>query len=217
MAMKMKGIWVTDPDYPHLGGNVPDSDPGTFYGNTLWPWLLEQFNPETVLDVGCGVGASTKWFTSKRKTFGFDGLPYNIEQCAKRNGLHVIEHEAPSFEVKDFPSHVWTHDLTKGPFVVNASMIWCCDVVEHIEEQYLPHVLDTLRPANTVVLVYGQAVHHNQGYHHVNNQDDPYWIAAMESIGFRLDSDLTRRALELVGKPERGGGWFAVSGKIFRR
>lgn len=185
--------FVTDTDYPHLGGNLDGADPGTLYPDDLFPWLVKKYSVKTVLDVGCGMGYALKEFRKLGCTaIGMEGLPDNAARC-----------EDPCI----------LHDLTRGPLIVRGiDMIWCCDVAEHIEKQYLENFLRTVTACRVLALTHGVEENASQGYHHVNNESNEYWIEKIVSTGMRYDAEATEEARR-VGNH----GWWPISGKIFLR
>jgi hypothetical protein len=184
---------VVDPQKPHLGGNMRGGDANTDYGATLWPWIINNYHPQVLMDVGCAEGHALRWFADKGvKAIGVEGLVQNAKRCREP---------------------VLVHDLTTGPVLVQGvDAIWCCDVVEHVEEKYIDNVLTTLRQAPICFLIHGTQEHDVSGWHHVNNQGHEYWIEKMESVGMMYDKDGTAKAKEVAGE-----GWFMHSGKIFKR
>lgn len=189
--------FVTDPANPHLGGNLEGGDPGTRYDRCVWPWALERFSPSSMLDVGCAEGYVVRWFKDHQvDSFGVDGLPFNVE-CARRSQISAA-----------------VHDLTTGPYVhpTPLDLIWCCDVMEHIAEEFLPNVMATFQQAPVVLLTTGTDLHAAEGWHHVTNKPESFWVAWMKRGGFELDKDATTEAR---GRCE--GGWFKHLGHVFIR
>jgi len=65
---------------PHLGGNVNVGDPFT-YSPRVWDYLLSRFCIKSVLDLGCGIGNASHYFSDKgANVLAVDGLPENIEK-----------------------------------------------------------------------------------------------------------------------------------------
>ena len=188
--------WVTDPERPHLGGNFDGGDLGTMYQDDLWPWLIDAFDVKTIADVGCGTGETLRWFLGRGCTgFGVDGLPWNVERARQRAGEILL------------------HDFQDGPCAFPpVDLIWCADVAEHVEEQFVPNLLQTLRQCRVLAMCQGTDENADMGWHHVNNQPEEYWVAKLAAAGMVEDAEATRRAREIGNH----GGW-AGTGRIYRR
>jgi SAM-dependent methyltransferase len=192
-APRARSRLAEDPDDPALGGNVIGGDRRTFHP-TLWSLLVERFAIESVLDVGCGEGHCVRYFAEHGiRAFGFDGLRQNIERA-------VVPIEL--------------HDLRSGPFVAPVDLVHCCEVVEHVDERYLPNVLRTL--ANGRVIAMTHAVPGQGGHHHVNCQPAEYWIERVEALGYTFLPDVTAEGKASI---ERADHWtyFVGTGLIFER
>lgn len=186
--------FVVDPQKPHLGGNMGGGDAGTDYSKDLWPWLVKKYMPTRILDVGCAEGHAMRAFRALGvDTIGLEGLAQNAKKC---------------------PQPTIVHDLTKGPYVVpNVDLVWCCDVVEHIEEQFVPNILLTFQSAKRVALCHGTEGMAHSGWHHVNNKSVEYWAEKMKSAGYVLDVEGTRESHEIT----KGRSYWPDSGRIWVR
>lgn len=189
--------YVTDPLNPHLGGNFDGGDDGTKYAADLWPWLLETFQPNTILDVGCGTGETLDYFKGRgRNVIGVDGLGFNAATCASRYKIPCV-----------------IHDLTKAPFMIEGvDLIWCSDVAEHIEEKYIGNLLYTLANAPLLAMCQGNEDSADVGWHHVNNKPESYWVEKLASVGMVEDVGLTAKSREKGNQ-----GWWARTGRIYVR
>ena len=187
--------YVIDKNQRHLGGNYGGGDPGTFYP-PLWHWLVGKYAVKTLIDVGCGEGYAVKWFqTHGIDAAGFDGLAQNVGNGMEKGTKNLCE-----------------CDLTKEPFVgSNVDMIWCCEVVEHIEEKYIDNLMQTFQLANIVVMTHGQPG--QEGWHHVNCQYGIYWVELFYKYGFDLEVNETIESKKFV----QDNSWFNKSGLIFKR
>jgi len=184
---------ATDPLRPDLGGNHIGGDPCS-WTPALWEHLLRAFNPASVLDVGCGEGHAVQWFLDHGvSAIGTDGLRDNILRSVAGNQL------------------IW-HDLTAGAYRFPAGLVWCCEVVEHIEERHIDNLLTTL--CNGAVIAMTHALPGQQGWHHCNCQPDEYWVERICARGYdALDPAPFRR----VAAMENERSWFSRSGLVFRR
>jgi len=162
--------------YKHLGGNVEGGDPNTFYP-ALWEWMVKELGVKSVLDVGCGQGYALREF--KRlgcEAFGIDGLPENVADCG---GLAVV------------------HDLTTGPYrCERVDLVWCCELVEHVEDKFLANLLGTLSGGRLVAMTH--ALPGQIGYYHVNCRAPDYWVEKMDEAGYVLRRDLTDKSRGLA-------------------
>jgi SAM-dependent methyltransferase len=193
----------------HLGGYIHGGDPGTWCPH-LWSWVVKEFQIRSVLDIGCGEGHATKFF----RDLGCDVV--GVDGCAQAIHDSVI------------PDHVVLHDFCEGAFVPERSfdLIWSCEFLEHVGEEYLPNILGTFAHTAKVIL----ATHafperrrsrarskRHHGHHHVNCRPSSYWIRHIEGAGFECQVDGTRRARTITLADYPGINHFARSGLLFTK
>ena len=185
--------YVTSTSQPHLGGNFDGGDLGTQYPNDLWPWLIQTFGPNSMADIGAGTGETAKWFGKQGlKTLCVEGLEWNAKKC---------------------PEPVIAHDLTSGPCVFPpVDLIWCADVAEHIEERFVGNLLVTLSQCKVLAFCHGTEESADQGWHHVNNKSEAYWVSLLAAVGMVESPEHTAKSRELGNH-----GWWPISGRIYRR
>ena len=184
---------VVDPQRPHLGGNMNGGDSSTDFATDLFPWLIKTFNIKSLIDVGCAQGHALHSFKALgvEKLLGIEGLKYNADHC-----------KVP----------VVVHDLTKGPVVVEGyEFVWCSDVAEHIEEQYVDNLLTTLANGKWLAMAQGDSGMTHSGWHHVNNKPESYWIEKLKTVGFETDEELTRQA-----RAQSTRGIWPTLGRIYK-
>lgn len=172
-------MYVSDAENPHLGGNIDGGDPLSICPS-LWKWAVEKFKVLSVLDVGCGRGESLECFKNYGlRGFGIDGLQANVDAVRK----------------KGLKGEVW--DLTIGSYqsASKFDMVWCCELVEHIEEKFVNNILDTFLVGRIAFMTH--AMPRQKGYHHVNCKDDKYWIDIMTQHGlwYLKDESIYSRSL----------------------
>src|SRR5690348_13147565 len=132
--MNYKGlVGAHSVDVPHLGGSIKVGDPFT-YCPTVWEYVISRFGIESVLDVGSGCGNASHYF--------------------HRKGLKVIAVDGyiPSVERSIYPAI--RHDLTSGPVYTRVDLVHCQEVVEHIEELFLDHLIDTLMTGKIILMTH---------------------------------------------------------------
>ena len=178
----------------HLGGFIKGGDPRTYYPQ-LWDKIIMDYKVETMFDVGCGEGYAVEYFQNKGiQASGVDGS----KKVLKNKVINNLE----------------IHDYTKGSFTINifykrryVDLIWCCEFVEHVEEEYINNFLETFKCGKIVILTH--ALPGQGGYHHVNEQNDIYWIDKMEKTGFEFDAVKTMEYRKLAHD------YFEKTGMVF--
>lgn len=152
----------------HLGGhqNKTHCDTGVL------EYFIQNYNINSMLDVGCGPGGQVLEAQRLGLTaIGIDG-DYTVER----------------------PGDSWViHDYTIGPSPVDNSfdLVWSCEFVEHVYEQYMPNFLQDFARGKWVCMTYAPPGF--PGHHHVNCQPEQYWIDAMKELGFSYSEEDTRR------------------------
>ena len=164
---------VVNPQYPHLGGFSMGGDPSTYYPH-MWKKLLDDLNINSIVDVGCGRGYSTEYFYKNFTTdvLGLDGceeaLRFNlVPQCVKK-----VDFTCETFELEK------TTDLC-----------WSCEFVEHVREEYCDNFLNVFGQCRYIAMTYAEP--DQGGHHHVNEQNEDYWVSKIESMGFKFDKEYT--------------------------
>lgn len=155
----------------HLGGS--DGGAGTNLPD-IFDRLKLKYRIKSVIDVGCGEGNGTRWwYDNGVHVIGVDGFEQYIEnnRIPKENLI--------------------LHDYTKGPLFLNQvfDLGWTSEFVEHVEEKYVVNFLATLAFCKHICMTF--ATPGQSGHHHVNCQDEDYWIGQMHSIGFKIDRQET--------------------------
>lgn len=144
--------YATDDNNTHLGGNILEGDPFT-YSPYVWDYLVDRFAVESVLDLGSGLGYSSKYFHKKDcKVIAVDGMDSNVQNAV-------------------FPTI--KHDLTNGPVKCKVDLVHCQEVAEHIDKEYVSNLMLSLACGKFVLFTH--ALPGQLGHHHVNLQPPEYW------------------------------------------
>jgi len=186
----------------HLGGywNVKNlwGDPGT-WSPEIWNKIIKDHNIESVADIGCGLGYSTRYFSQKGLyAVGIEGGLNAINNSVFEGNLLQNDYtESSAFDVENEE-----HDL-----------IWCCEFVEHVEEQYSDNFLSDFKTGKFLAMTFaepGQA-----GYHHVNCQPQEYWIEKVETLGFKFNKEYTEE-LRAIAKTTNENRSFTHGGHLLK-
>ena len=172
---------VYDIERPWLGGNIAGGD-DRCQDNAVFDYLIERFNPKSIIDVGCGEGQLIEYFHDKGLiVIGIDGLEHNKDVASNSIRDKII-----------------IHDYTKGLLEpIDTDMVISCEFVEHVHKRFLVNILPQFVYGN--VLVFTHAVENQEGYHHVNCENDPYWINLITSLGMIYLEKETGEARGRVG------------------
>lgn len=133
------------------------------------PLLIKLFNPQSIIDVGCGLGTWLSVFQQKQVNdiLGVDN-PANHDLR-----MLVIPQE-----------NFLAHDLTQ-PLKLDQrfDLTLCLEVAEHLPMMYAPQLIKSLTQLSNII-VFSAAIPYQGGIHHVNEQWPTYWIQLFEAEGF---------------------------------
>lgn len=189
----MENVFVTNPNKPHVAG---------YFALGEMPWtiikyLVEKYTPKTVLDVGCGPFASKKLFRS----FGV-GLVWCLDGDDQLLYRDDLKDELNTFCVVDLERSYYR-------FPCKFDMVFSYECAEHI--MAADNYINTITMNCDRILAITHALPGSGGHHHVNEQEDDYWIKRITEKGFKY---LENESLEARGL---GDGYFSRSGLIFQR
>jgi len=177
----------------HLGGhnNKTHIDIGAL------TWLQSNFNIKTFLDIGCGPGgmvqAAEKLGVS---SYGIDG-DYTLERYN--------------------PNKFLIHDFTKGPAPLTSKydIGWSVEFLEHVYEEYMPNYMRSFQQCKYVIITYAPPGW--TGHHHVNLQEENYWINKFTDYGFKYNEDYTQqlRNISTMNYPKKPRKAFVKNRGLF--
>ena len=132
------------------------------------PHVLELLKPESVIDVGCGVGS---WLAVFRE--------HGIDDYLGVDGVYV---DLDLLQIP--PDKFRPHDLTR-PLQLNRQfdLAVSLEVAEHLAAEHAAVFVASLVGLAPVVL-FSAAVPYQGGLHHVNEQWPGYWVDLFEKHGF---------------------------------
>lgn len=189
------GGYVRSSSIPSAAGlDVSNGDPATWTPR-LWEWAITRLGVTSMLDVGCGEGHAAHYFQSHGcDVAGVDGSQ-SARRASKIAGVH------------------YQHDFQLGPFQPTRTfdLVWSCEFVEHVREEFTSHFLQTFACADRYLMM-TYAPPGQPGWHHVNCQPAEYWIERISRLGFRFDQPLTRTSRQQCDK-----GHYRSKGLLFVR
>lgn len=189
----VENVFVTNPLKPHVAGYFALGEQPI---KTI-RYLVEKYKPVTVLDVGSGPFGSKKLFhmCGVQWVWCLDG----DDQLLYRDDLRD---QLGTFSVVDLERSYY-----RFPTVFD--MVYSYECSEHIEN--VDNYVETVTVNCGKILAITHALPNQGGYHHVNEQNDEYWINKITKKGFKY--------LEQESREGRiaGDGYFCLSGLIFER
>jgi len=171
-------------DLSHLGEN----EEGTFPKDTnthtedIWGWICIQYDINSVLDIGCGLGYNLAWF----KEYGFEILGVEGHPWAVKETL--------------VPGAVEQHDFTKGPWKPGKAydLCVCTEFAEHVEAEFEENWLVAIEMCKYLLI--SGAIPGQGGHHHVNEQPNEYWIEKFTRRGYCFDAAVSARLRETCSR-----------------
>lgn len=130
----------------------------------------------SIIDFGCGIGEYVNGFLQR----GIDAL--GVEGTV--NCIDKIVCPADRIKISDLRTII--------NFDRRYDLAVCFEVVEHIEDEYVPNLIANFNNASDSVLI-SAAPPGQGGHYHVNCQSKQYWIDAMKKADYKFNSDMTDR------------------------
>lgn len=146
------------------------SDDSSRSAAAVVPFLIEHYEPKSVVDVGCGVAT---WAA----VFKAHGVPHVVGidgEYVPREQLRIDE---GSFRAMDL------NELEIGKAVERFDLAICLEVAEHLEPASAESLVAFLCASSDCV-VFGAAIPGQGGTNHINEQPQSYWAALFERNGF---------------------------------
>lgn len=200
LSPSLKKISVAPmPERPDLGGSL--------IGAVEWDWdlvrlLSSRHHIRTVLDVGCGAGLTLDyWKAQNVECWGIDG------------NLRILDGPCQTKErllVADF-----TKQWLEWP--LQADLVWCVEVLEHVPERYEHNVIRTISHNAGRLAFVTAAAAGQPGYHHVNCKPQEYWIEALEAQGLQYLPETPLLLATLSDSGPFGKNYIKRNGMIFER
>jgi hypothetical protein len=107
-------------------------------------------------------------------------------------------------------------DLEEKPFSCgNPHLVWCAEVVEHVDAKALHNLMETLTQGKVACITHARPG--QGGHHHCNEQPASYWIDQFKRYGWELDRKATAES-KTIAKQDCTDwvNFWSQSGLIFR-
>jgi hypothetical protein len=160
--------FIYDEDYYAKRKN----DPWRSDAHNVAEEINKYFNPDSVVDFGCAIGAYLEPF------YG-DGVDIKGVEGNSDAFYHAVvpEEYLEQYDLRD-------QYLTKKKYDV----VLCFELAEHLPKQYADNLVSTLTEAGGTIIMTA-ATPGQGGTHHVNEQPREYWSEKFESRGYEYDPD----------------------------
>jgi SAM-dependent methyltransferase len=140
----------------------------TVSATQIVPILIDQFNPSSVIDVGCGNAAWLKVFTDHGiiDVLGVDG------DWVLKDELKIPVERFLTFNIEQ------ALDLHR-----KFDLALCLETAEHLDEHFAPVLIKTLVDHSDVI-VFSAAVPGQPGDRHINLKEPAYWSKLFRDYGY---------------------------------
>ncbi len=156
---------VTEKTYKHI-----EEEHNVHAATEVVPYLMQVFNPASVLDVGCGIGTWLSQFKKAgvKRITGIDNPYVNVNLL-----LRYLRKEEFS-----------PHDLTR-PFDLKQrfDLVMSLEVAEHLPETSAAAFIESLTKHGDII-IFSAAVPYQEGQNHINEQWPEYWQALFHKHGY---------------------------------
>ena len=157
------------------------------------PILIKEFNPKSVLDLGCNNGY---WLAEFEKAGVSDVMGVDCEDMISEL---VINKE--SFRVFDLAL-----ELNLGR---KYDMVLCLEVAEHLKEDHAEMLVRNICKHGNLV-VFSAAIPGQGGYNHVNEKPIAYWVAMFSRWTYTADERFRGKITDNVS------GWYKNNTVVYR-
>tara|TARA_B110000483_G_scaffold11389_1_gene13150 strand:+ start:1437 stop:2219 length:783 start_codon:yes stop_codon:yes gene_type:complete len=181
----------------HLGGSLNKTNTK---GINCLNYLKNKFNIKTLLDVGCGPGGIIEYCKDiDIDAFGLEGDSKVYNSSKVKNKIKKIDFSEEKYESKKIYDLVYSHEF-----------------LEHVDEKYMVNYLEAFKNSKYVLIT--AAPEGWTGHHHVNCQNNLYWIKKFNEIGlyhYPYESYKIRKVCNKRKNPAKNHKKFIVNRGLF--
>jgi len=145
--------------------------------------IINQFNPKSIIDFGCGTGDILSSFEKKGITvLGIDGSKANRKYSKIKKENFIL------FDLRKKFENNKKYDICL-----------CMEVAEHIEEKYSNNLINNLTSSSKLI-IFTAAPPGQGGLDHCNEKEYHWWIKRFNQHDYILDCDLTKCLKKEIAK-----------------
>ncbi len=163
--------------------------------------ILEVLQPESVADVGCGMGWTVEYLRTRLPCIGIEGT---------RTALSLMKPEVRRL--------VHLADLARDrplPQMADYELAVSIEVAEHIPEEDTGNFLDWCTQGQRLLLTAARPA--QPGVHHVNCRMPQWWRDRLGPRGWGYDDDLTQAWKRAAFQRTHGCPWVVRNAMVFER
>jgi SAM-dependent methyltransferase len=159
------------------------------------PLVIEQLQPKSVVDIGCGSGA---WLSVFRE--------HGVNDIFGMDGSWVDQ------DMLFIPAELFTKVDLKEPIRTERQfdLVLSLEVAEHIPAEFAGAFVDSLTRMGSAIL-FSAAIPGQGGTHHVNEQWPDYWVRLFEKRGFTVIDSIRKK----VWQNDKVEWWYAQNLLLF--
>lgn len=148
-----------------------EKDHNLISAQEIVPIIMEFITPQSVLDVGCGIGSWLSVYKQYMKTDNYLGIDaeYVDENLLKIPKDHFIKHDLRDIKSMPPPYTIKLDNMTK-----KFDLTQCLEVAEHLPNFAADDLVNFLTKTSDVIL-FSAAIPGQTGENHINEQWPDYW------------------------------------------
>lgn len=163
--------------------------------------IHDNFDFETAIDVGCGVGFVMERLDEwKHVVIGIDG------------SKHAVEIAPPRIR-----NQIATADITELEPRIKYDLVICTEVAEHMPEQHADKLVSVLCQYALGPIFFTAATPGQGGNDHINEQPHEYWVRKFADNSFVLNGAVTETMRARLADECKGMHWFGKNTLVFNR
>lgn len=165
----------------------------------ILPFVIQNFNPKSILDVGCGTGT---WLKVAKEL--------GVSEVVGIDGDYVDR----SVLLQNLDQNEFLAADLSFPFQLDRQfdLLICLEVAEHLHEDFAENFIYSLSLHSDLIL-FSAAIPLQGGQNHLNEQAPSYWIKKFENSGYHVYDPIR----PLVWNSQEVDVWYKQNMFLFSR